>query len=474
MKNTQREFPLLAICLVLLTIGCSVNSRANADEVSTPDRILSFGVNGKRNMLYDARQRPQSVLLHGRLYIAYNADATATKNNKGKAYPMLITYDPQTTRFTKPVRIGPQSSDHHYSPIIWADESDHLHVLHGCHRTPGTHLISAEPVVAGTSEVKWEEAPRIAPRLSYPTVFRVYDEKEVIAYRTNGHISSWTYRISEDNGKTWVGPKQDVIDLDSKGRTDWSSYRTALPSLDGRHLHMVYVDYDDYITELTPDRLYNPRYKQVVSNDWKYNLSYVKIDLKSYEVSNIDGKVLRTPIDLEYSKDNCLIWNTEGRGAGIPPVIALDAKGDPTFLHILSEGDLKTHGYYYVRREGRKWIRTRIHSSNHDWNGGYLVHGDDEIIHAYLITGEGYLEGGYMDGRGGGGVEEWISKDKGKTWSKKRDLTPDRAQYPGWRFNHVQPVVRPDGTRVAGMLLFYGWKDADTPTAKAFLLDEGL
>ena len=77
---------------------------------------------------------------------------------------MLITYDPQTRQFTKPVRIGPQHSDHHYSPIIWADESDYLHVLHGCHRTPGTHLISAEPVVAGTSRVKWKEAPRIAKR----------------------------------------------------------------------------------------------------------------------------------------------------------------------------------------------------------------------------------------------------------------------------------------------------------------------
>ena len=32
--------------------------------------ILEFGSGGKRNMLYDARQRPQSVLLHGRLYIA--------------------------------------------------------------------------------------------------------------------------------------------------------------------------------------------------------------------------------------------------------------------------------------------------------------------------------------------------------------------------------------------------------------------
>ena len=473
MKNTQRKFAPLILCFVFLTLECSVNSRVNAAEASARDRILTFGVNGKRNMLYDARQRPQSVLLHGRLYIVYNADATPTKNNKGKAYPMLITYAPETRQFTEPVRIGPQHTDHHYSPIIWADESDYLHVLHGCHRTPGTHLISSEPVVAGASTVKWIEASQIAPKLSYPTVYRVYDEKEVMTYRTNGHTSSWTYRISEDNGTTWVGPEHDVIDLDSKGRTDWSSYRTALPSENGRHLHMVYVDYDDYITELTPDRLYNSRYDRVVGNDWKYNLSYVKIDLENHEVTNIDGNVLRTPIDIDYSKDHCLIWDTQGRGAGIPPVIALDAEGDPTFLHILSEGDLKTHGYYYVRREGGKWLRTRIHSSSHNWNCGYLVHDANGVIHAYLITGKGYLEGGYMDGRGGGSVEEWISKDKGRTWSKNRDLTPDRAQYPGWRFNHVQPVVRPDGTRVEGMLLFYGWKNADNPTAKAFLLDEG-
>ena len=474
MKKTKQLLPFLIFSLSFLSHGYSENSKTTVSEFSARDKILSFGVNGKRNMLYDARQRPQSVLLHGRLYIVYNADATPTKNNKGKAYPMLITYDPKTRKFTEPVRIGPQSSDHHYSPIIWADEADYLHVLHGCHRTPGTHLISAEPVVAGTSKVKWKEAPKIAKKISYPTVYRIYDDKEVISYRTNGHTSSWTYRISDDNGKTWVGPENDDVDLDSKGRTDWSSYRTALPSKDGRYLHMVYVDYDDYIKDLTPDRLYNPRYKQIVSNDWKYNLSYVKIDLKSYEVSNSDGKVLRTPIDIDYSKENCQIWDTKGRGAGIPPVIALDEKGDPTFLHILSEGDLKSHGYYYVRRVGNNWIQTRIHPSNHNWNGGYLVHGSDGTIHAYLITGETYLEGGYMDGRGGGSVEEWISTNKGNTWFRKRDLTPDPAQYPGWRFNHVQPVVRPDGTPVAGMFLFYGWKDEDKPTAKAFLVDEGL
>ena len=461
----------LVVMSLLWALG-SFDLHVQAAEAPARGEILTFGVNGKRNMLYDARQRPQSVLLHGRVYIVFNADATATKNNKGRACPMLITYDPQTHRFTEPVGIGPKHSDHHFSPIIWADESDYLHVLHGCHRTPGTHLISTKPVVAGASTVRWKEAPQIAPKLSYQTVYRVYDEKEVIAYRTNGHTSSWTYRVSEDNGKTWVGPRQDVIDLDIKGRTDWSSYRTALPSKDGRYLHMVYTDYDDYITELTPDRLYNPRYDRVVGNDWKYNLHYVKIDLETDEVTNTEGEVLRTPIDLDYSKEKCLIWDTEGRGSGIPPVIALDAEGEPTFLHILSEGDLKEHGYYYVRRENNKWLHTRIHHSNHNWNGGYMFHDANGDIHAYLITGKGYLKGGYMDDRGGGDVEEWVSTDKGVSWGRHRDLTPARGQYPGWRFNHIQPVVRPDGTRVDGMLLFYGWKDNDLPTAKAFLFHE--
>ena len=467
----QMNSKVLTALSLILAFGFG-ELRAQASDASALGAILPFGIDGKRNMLYDARQRPQSVLLQGRVYIVYNGEARPTRNGRGDARPTLITYDPKTRRFSESTKLGSRSTDHHYSPVIWADEDDHLHVLYGCHRTPGTHLISARPVTSRTEKVVWKTAPQIAPKLSYPTVYRIYDQKEVIAYRTDGHTSSWTYRISDDNGKTWVGPPRDVIDLDSKGKTDWSSYRTTLPSRDGRHLHMVYTDYDDYITKRTPDRLFNSRYQQNVDQDWKYNLHYVKIDLRTHRVTNADGETLRTPIDLAYSKEKCLIWDTDWRGAGIPPVIALDADGEPTFLHILSEGDLKTHGYYYVRRENGKWRQTRIHDSNHNWNGGYMVHDDDGNIHAYLITGQDYLKGGYMDGRGGGSVEEWISEDKGNTWKMNRDLTPDRERYLGWRFNHIQPVVRPNGEIVEGMLLFYGWKDIDLPTARAFLLHE--
>ena len=463
---------LLAIILPLILCGCFVKT-TSTEEQSKPTNIIPFGEDGKFKMLYDCRQRPQSVLLNDRLYIVYNGDAKPSRNGKGKAYPLLITYNPKDRSFSKPVRLGQKSStDHHYSPIIWADEDDFLHVLFGCHRTPGTHLISDHPMQKKTSNIIWKKMPQIAPKLSYPTVYRIRDNKEMIYYRTDGHTSSWTYRITGDNGKTWKGPIKDVTDLDSKRKLDWSSYQTKLPSKDGKHLHVVYTDYDDNKNSPKEERFYNPRYDRLVSNEWKYNLSYVKINLQTQVVRNAAGDILKTPIDLDYSKANCQIWDTKWRGAGIPPVISLNEYDEPTFLHVLSEDNIKSHRYYYVRREKGKWKQTPICNSNHQWNSSYLARDKKGVLHAYVITGEDYLEGGYMDRHGGGRIEEWISQDKGNSWKKFRDLMADQKDYAGWRFNNIQPVLRPDGSIVEGMLLFYGWKDKDAPEARAFLLHE--
>jgi hypothetical protein len=84
-----------------------------------------------------------------------------------------------------------------------------------------------------------------------------------------------------------------------------------------------------------------------------------------------------------------------------------------------------------------------------------------------------YLDtGGYMDKHGGGKIEEWISRDKGNSWEKRRDIQPDTTIYKGWKYNNIQPVTRPDGSVVEGMILFYGWKHKDAPEARAFLLHE--
>jgi hypothetical protein len=181
---------------------------------------------------------------------------------------MIVKYNPITREFSDIVTLGPANSDHHHGPVIWADTRDYLHVLYGCHSSPGTHLVSRKPASIGSSLDDWEVGPQIAPSISYPTFYRVTGNKELVYYRTKGHISSWTYRISDDRGKTWVGPENDVTDLDSKGRFEWSSYQCKLPSKDGRYLHVVFTAYDDN-RDRNSARYYNPRYRKNVSNEWK-------------------------------------------------------------------------------------------------------------------------------------------------------------------------------------------------------------
>ncbi len=435
--------------------------------------IRAFGAGGQIKMLYDRRQRPQSVYLNGKVHIVFNAGGEAGAEAKSApTNPMAITYDPDTRRFSNVVALGPGHKDHHFGPVIWADADDYLHVLYGCHKTPGTHLVSKRPGSIGAGLEAWRLGRRIAPGISYPTVFSIAGGRELAYYRTDGHSSSWTYRITEDKGKTWTGPEQDVTDMDMAGRPEWSSYQSKLVSADGRFLHVVFTSYDD-VKSNDPKRLYNARYHQPVPNDWKYNLYYVKIDLQTHAVSNFDGERLRTPLDADYADAKCRIWDTQGRGAGVPPTIMLDENGDPAFLHVLSEDTLEDHQYYYVRRADGKWKQTPIAHANHQWNSCHLSRDADGLLHAYLIMGAGYLdERGYMDKHGGGAVEEWVSSDRGNAWAKARDLTPDRAKYPGWLFNNIQPVSRVDGSFVEGMLLFYGWKDAEAPQARAFLLHE--
>lgn len=158
---------------------------------------------------------------------------------------MAVSYDLLTREFSDVVTLGPARRDHHYGPVIWADEDEYLHVLFGCHRTPGTHLISRRPGRMGSSLDSWNTAAQIAPGISYP--------------------------------------------------------------------------------------------------------------------DQADAK--------------CRIWDTKGRGAGVPPTIALDEDGQAVFLHVLSKETLDDHRYYYVRWSGGRWKQTPITHSNHQWNSVHLARG---------------------------------------------------------------------------------------------------
>ncbi len=475
----MKQNPILRITFALLLIGLGQSAVAQAAE-ATPG-ILAFGHGGGKKMLYDNRQRPQAVYLNGKVFIGYKGNAErVVKGVKRKklpgalAYTLIVSYDPLTREFSDPIQLGEPTSDHHFCPIVWADNDDHLHVLHGCHNTSGTHLISMEPGEMGQDEsTGWVKAGDIAPNISYPTLFQADDNRQLLYYRTGGHTSSWSYSLSSDNGRTWQKRDQDVTDLDAVSHPQWSSYHCKIMSADGRFLHVFFTDYDDNKPD-DPARYYNPRYKRAVPNEWKYNLSYLKINLATHEVLNDRNIVLDTPVNFTTAREHCLIWDTDWRGAGVPPAVMLDHNGNPAVLHVLSEEDTETHTYYYVRKDSSgTWVHTPVTASNHQWNSGYIRRDEQGQIHAYVIVGEGYLNlPGVNNTHGGGRIEQWVSKDHGNTWAKFRDITPDPQRYAGMRYNNIQPILRPDGSAVDGMLLFYGWKHDTEPDGVAFLLDE--
>ncbi|NQV32134.1 MAG: hypothetical protein HQ515_05530, partial [Phycisphaeraceae bacterium] len=179
----------LMLCLMLLPV------QSFAEQT-----LQCFGQGGQIKMLYDSRQRPQSVYLNGTLYIVFNGGGMPGDKPKAKTKSMVLTYDPLSRKFSDIVTIGKASSDHHDGPVIWADTEERLHVFYDWHHSLGTHLISNEPRRIGTSLDEWSAASVPAPKMSYQWTSRIYDNKQLVFYRTDGHYSSWTYRITSDNG----------------------------------------------------------------------------------------------------------------------------------------------------------------------------------------------------------------------------------------------------------------------------------
>lgn len=451
-----------------------------AQIVEKDYQLIPFGEGGTKKMTYDRRQRPQAVLMGDEIHLVYNGGAPAEAKKMVRTLPFATTYNLRTKNFSEAVQLpGSPSKDHHFGPIIWADNNDFLHVLSGCHLTPGTHVISKNPA----NIEKWENASQIAPSMSYPSISEIFENQRLIYYRTAGHRSSWTYSITSDEGSTWRSPKNPVLDLNNEEdlldiphaeMDEASSYHTYLTSKDGKSIHVAFMYYDDNKKNI-PEKSYNPLYKRNVGT-LKTNLYYVKVDLETGVVNNFAGKELKTPILLNEADDFCKIWDTNWRGAGIPPDIIIDKNDNPAFLHVLTEEVFEKLNYYYVRRVNDKWEQTVIAPACHKWNSSNLQIDKDGTLHAYLLMDDAYFESkgkGVMNSHGGGTrIEEWISTDDGNTWELGNTLLSAEGKYEGWRFNNIQPIKTTDGKIRKGIWLFYGWreKDGEAPQGKAFLL----
>ena len=449
--------------------------------------IYSFGVGGNLKMLYDRRQRPQALEEGNKVYIVYNGNSI-NKDEKPKTFPVITMFDLKTKTFINPFNLDSISStDHHGCPIIWLDDKMKFHVLYGAHNSPGIHLESKKKLSIGSSVNDWKKIPFLETKVSYPSVSKSA-HGDLIYFRNGGHTSHWKYALKKKS-KNWRAIDTPTTDLDIKGMFEWSSYHSYILSEDKNYMHIAFVSYDDN-KENNPGRYFNERYNQIVTNDFKYNLYYLKIDIRKGKAFNFSGKELLLPIDLFSANKNCLIWNTEGRASGAPPQIILDKNGNPAFLHVITEKTINDFNYYFVQFIKQKWIKSPIRSSNHQWNNGEIIIKNNKIF-SYLIVGDKAVRtpfddamnflnkelnnwtkinefcGGYMDKHGGGQIEEWISND-GIDWEFSKKIIPNNTDS-NWKFNNIQFITDKYGNKNKDAFIFYGWNSTDNRKTSAFI-----
>jgi hypothetical protein len=416
-------------------------------------------------MLYDNRMYPQAVEYDGDVYIAWRGE---------KGFPHIISYDLKSREFSRPfmlltgmedqVNAKKYRKDHHYSPVIWADSKGHLHALFGCHVSAGIHLISARPA----DITQWEGCSAISDTLSYPKVHQIHGNRTLIYFREGGHLGSWKYRISSDGGRTWAGPKNSLVDLNSEPQDGLlaahaGSYHTTRVSKDGRTLHVAFI-------WKVEEPVLNSRYNRMLSDyTQRYNLYYLKVDLPSGKAFDYSGRELASPVNKRTADRECLVWDTKERVAAVGPSIYLDENDRPYFLLPVSDETPYKCRFYFVRRRNNQWVKTAITRTPHPFNACHLDRSDDGLFKAYLITGEGEnISEQEMDRYGWGDrVEVWVSDGKGENWKLSRDLTPAK----GYKYQNIK-FVSDEGREIAGgMVLFYGWQGSDGD-GTAFLWDD--
>ena len=89
---------LIIAAVLIFSFSVSFSQKTGRDNY----KVLSFGEGGQVKMIYDRRQRPQAVFIQNTVYLVYNGGAAPGEN---KTYPFVVSFHPETSRFTSPVQL---------------------------------------------------------------------------------------------------------------------------------------------------------------------------------------------------------------------------------------------------------------------------------------------------------------------------------------------------------------------------------
>jgi hypothetical protein len=406
------------------------------DNAPTP-----FARHGAEKTIFDARMQPQALYHEGAVTVAYQANPEGLPG-----HPHITVYDASRGAWTRPHRLGfVHEADHHLAPIVWLDAAGLRHVLYGCHRSPGVHLVQAAPGAVDN----WRRVDPIGDDVSFPSVRHIDAHRRVMTHRVGGHLGHWVYRTSDD-GVTWSPPRP-LIDFnrDPADTIDRHAgcYLTTCAGREPDVLHLGLCRWDDREDV-------HPHYSIHSASHSRYDLYYLKLNVATGEVTNAAGAPLDTPLTRS-SAAAALAIDTGWELTNFP-AMSVGPNDRPTLAAPVTDGDPSCCRFQVAYHDGEGWRRGSFGRTDSIWSALMLRVVGLHEVHAYAIVGDAERDverQGPAAVWGGGDLRRWISFDNGVTWFDKGSMAPDAELL----YNNPQPVARSDGGILPHSLVCYGW-----------------
>lgn len=159
--------------------------------------------------------------------------------------------------------------------------------------------------------------------------------------------------------------------------------------------------------------------------DTRTNIYYVQSEDWGATWTTASGQAVQVPVTERYSNALLMDSQSQGKNCYIKD-LNFDGDGRPVILYLISDNHLTgpaggVREWFTLHWNGSDWEQTKVTESTHCYDSGSIWIDTDAEGETWTIlapTGDGPQYWG-----AGGEVEEFVSTDLGKTWTKTRDLT---------------------------------------------------
>ncbi len=332
-----------------------------------------------------------------------------TEGGKQELLHMAAYYDHRRGTVCRPViLLNKQTDDAHDNPVLSIDAEGHVWVFsnsHGQSRPAFLHR-SRRPFSIDEFELVWETnfsygQPWHLPGRGFLFLHTRYASATGMGTETGRAL----YQMTSPDGRAWSEPRELAFALRGHYQISWPHAGKAGTAFD---IH-------------PPPLGLNQR----------TNLYYMETADGGATWRTVDGRPVELPVRSEDHATLVRDYRSEGLLVYLKD-LQYDAQGRPVIVYLTSRGfepgpGQGPHQFMAARWTGSEWAFSGICRADHNYDHGSLYLEDNGRLWRFLApTGPGP-----QPWSTGGEMEEWVSRDAGRTWRKARELTR------GSRYNHT-------------------------------------